>query len=116
MILFSLYSSISSVSYMDEAGHHDENPRHAVQMENTYQLGKSRLFFVIKTLKLPRKVTLVADINFPHTINKHGISFLELDFALCLYSICFPRNKKMNVNSDQSEWGCGIMVWYNGVV
>ncbi|KAM9500462.1 dynein light chain Tctex-type 5 [Clarias gariepinus] len=36
--------SISSVSYMDDAGHHDENPRHAVQMENTYQLGPTKRF------------------------------------------------------------------------
>ncbi|XP_060776974.1 dynein light chain Tctex-type 5 [Neoarius graeffei] len=36
--------SISSVSYLDEAGHHDENPKHAVQTENTYQLGPSKRF------------------------------------------------------------------------
>ncbi|KAK2860826.1 hypothetical protein Q7C36_004992 [Tachysurus vachellii] len=41
---FKTKGSISSVSYMDEAGHHDENPRHAVQMENTYQLGPSKRF------------------------------------------------------------------------
>lgn len=33
-------SSISTVSYIDDPGHHDDNPRPAVQMENTYQLGK----------------------------------------------------------------------------
>ncbi|KAL2097755.1 hypothetical protein ACEWY4_006962 [Coilia grayii] len=36
--------SISTVSYIDDPGHHDDNPRPAVQMENTYQLGPTRRF------------------------------------------------------------------------
>lgn len=39
--------SISTVSYMDEPGHHDDNPRPAVQMENTYQMGPYRRFPVL---------------------------------------------------------------------
>ncbi|XP_062337229.1 dynein light chain Tctex-type 5 [Osmerus eperlanus] len=39
--------SISTVSYMDEPGHHDDNPRPTVQMENTYQMGPYRRFPVI---------------------------------------------------------------------
>lgn len=35
------FSSISTVSYLDELGHHDEHPRMAVTMENTYQLGEA---------------------------------------------------------------------------
>ena len=34
------FSSISTVSYLDDIGHHDEPPRMAVTMENTYQLGE----------------------------------------------------------------------------
>ncbi|XP_003975863.2 dynein light chain Tctex-type 5 [Takifugu rubripes] len=36
--------SISTVSYLDEMGHHDEHPRLAVTMENTYQLGPHKRF------------------------------------------------------------------------
>ncbi|XP_043941520.1 dynein light chain Tctex-type 5 [Protopterus annectens] len=36
--------SVSTVSYMDEPGHHDEVTRPAVQMENTYQLAPSKRF------------------------------------------------------------------------
>ncbi|XP_063076565.1 dynein light chain Tctex-type 5 [Engraulis encrasicolus] len=36
--------SISTVSYIDDPGHHDDNPRPAVQMENTYQLGPTGRF------------------------------------------------------------------------
>ncbi|XP_012672923.1 dynein light chain Tctex-type 5 [Clupea harengus] len=36
--------SISTVSYIDEPGHHDDNPRPAVQTENTYQLSPIRRF------------------------------------------------------------------------
>ncbi|XP_063795217.1 dynein light chain Tctex-type 5 isoform X2 [Pseudophryne corroboree] len=36
--------SMSTVSYIDEPGHHDDIPRPAVQMDNTYQLGPSRRF------------------------------------------------------------------------
>uniref|UniRef100_A0A670IX29 Dynein light chain Tctex-type family member 5 n=1 Tax=Podarcis muralis TaxID=64176 RepID=A0A670IX29_PODMU len=36
--------SISTVSYMDEAGHHDDILRPGVQMENTYQLGPAKCF------------------------------------------------------------------------
>ncbi|KAF7705992.1 dynein light chain Tctex-type 5 [Silurus meridionalis] len=43
-LTFKTKDSISTVSYLDEASHHDENPRHAVQMENTYQLGPLKRF------------------------------------------------------------------------
>ncbi|XP_069088584.1 dynein light chain Tctex-type 5 [Pleurodeles waltl] len=36
--------SMSTVSYIDEPGHHDDIPRPAVQMENTYQLGPTKRF------------------------------------------------------------------------
>lgn len=36
--------SMSTVSYIDEPGHHDDINRPAVQMENTYQLGPARRF------------------------------------------------------------------------
>ncbi|KYO36898.1 tctex1 domain-containing protein 1 [Alligator mississippiensis] len=39
--------SMSTVSYMDEPGHHDDFSRPAVQMENTYQLGPTRRFPVV---------------------------------------------------------------------
>ncbi|XP_065122038.1 dynein light chain Tctex-type 5 [Paramisgurnus dabryanus] len=39
--------SISTVSYIDEPGHHDDLPRPAVQMDNTYQLTPSRRFPVL---------------------------------------------------------------------
>ncbi|KAG5285459.1 hypothetical protein AALO_G00003620 [Alosa alosa] len=39
--------SISTVSYIDDPGHHDDNPRPAVQMENTYQLSPTRRFPVM---------------------------------------------------------------------
>lgn len=39
------FSSISTVSYLDDIGHHDEYPRMAVTMENTYQLGERTLTF-----------------------------------------------------------------------
>lgn len=35
-----LCSSISTVSYMEEPGHHDDIPRPTVQMENTYRLSE----------------------------------------------------------------------------
>ncbi|XP_030016996.1 dynein light chain Tctex-type 5 [Sphaeramia orbicularis] len=38
--------SISTVSYMDELGHHDDNPRMAVAMENTYRMGPDKRFSV----------------------------------------------------------------------
>lgn len=34
------FSSISTVSYIDELGHHDDNARLAPTMENTYQMGE----------------------------------------------------------------------------
>lgn len=37
------FSSISTVSYLDDIGHHDEHHRMAVTMENTYQLGEMTL-------------------------------------------------------------------------
>lgn len=43
------FSSISTVSYLDDIGHHDEQPRMAVTMENTYQLGEMTLPFHIMT-------------------------------------------------------------------
>uniref|UniRef100_A0A673G0I3 Tctex1 domain-containing protein 1 n=1 Tax=Sinocyclocheilus rhinocerous TaxID=307959 RepID=A0A673G0I3_9TELE len=39
--------SISTVSYMEEPGHHDDIPRPAVQMENSYQLSPARRFPVL---------------------------------------------------------------------
>ncbi|XP_062974174.1 dynein light chain Tctex-type 5 [Elgaria multicarinata webbii] len=36
--------SISTVSYMDEPGHHDDTLRPAVQMENTYKLSPAKYF------------------------------------------------------------------------
>ncbi|XP_061489351.1 dynein light chain Tctex-type 5 isoform X2 [Rhineura floridana] len=39
--------SISTASYMDEAGHHDDILRPAVQIENTYQLGPAKCFPVV---------------------------------------------------------------------
>ncbi|KAH0618528.1 hypothetical protein JD844_017820 [Phrynosoma platyrhinos] len=39
--------SISTVSYMDEPGHHDDILRPTVQMENTYQLGPTKCFPVV---------------------------------------------------------------------
>ncbi|KAK1786768.1 hypothetical protein P4O66_017167, partial [Electrophorus voltai] len=38
--------SISTVSYIDEPGHHDDIPRPAMQMENTYQLVSFRNLFM----------------------------------------------------------------------
>ncbi|KAM3865732.1 dynein light chain Tctex-type 5 [Diretmus argenteus] len=38
--------SISTVSYIDEPGHHEDNTRPAVQMENTYQMGPYKRFSV----------------------------------------------------------------------
>ena len=35
------FSSISTVSYMDDIGHHDDNARMVVTMENTYQMGET---------------------------------------------------------------------------
>ncbi|MEE6494892.1 hypothetical protein FKM82_001890 [Ascaphus truei] len=35
---------MSTVSYMDEPGHHDDILRPAIQMENSYQLGPTRRF------------------------------------------------------------------------
>ncbi|KAM4604816.1 dynein light chain Tctex-type 5 [Polymixia lowei] len=36
--------SLSTVSYIDEPGHHDDNTRPAVQMENTYQMAPHKCF------------------------------------------------------------------------
>ncbi|XP_038650380.1 tctex1 domain-containing protein 1 [Scyliorhinus canicula] len=36
--------SMSTVSYMDDPGHHDDLPRPAQQMENTYQLHPAKYF------------------------------------------------------------------------
>lgn len=38
--LFMSFSSISTVSCIDELGHHDDNARMAITMENTYQMGE----------------------------------------------------------------------------
>lgn len=40
IILVLFFSSISTVSCIDELAHHDDNARMAVSMENTYQLGE----------------------------------------------------------------------------
>lgn len=55
---------------MDEAGHHDENPRHAVQMENTYQLGEPCLvgFFLVIKVLISQEVMLVADVHPSQTL------------------------------------------------
>lgn len=37
------FSSISTLSNIEELGHHDDNVRMAVTMENTYQLGEIKL-------------------------------------------------------------------------
>ncbi|KAG7227239.1 hypothetical protein INR49_013899 [Caranx melampygus] len=37
-------NSISTVSFMDELGHHDDNIRMPVTMENTYQMGPYKRF------------------------------------------------------------------------
>ncbi|XP_053102541.1 dynein light chain Tctex-type 5 isoform X1 [Hemicordylus capensis] len=39
--------SMSTVSYMDDPGHHDDIPRSTVQMENTYRLGPTKCFPVV---------------------------------------------------------------------
>ncbi|XP_026521466.1 tctex1 domain-containing protein 1 [Notechis scutatus] len=36
--------SVSTVSYMDEHGHHEDSLRPAIQLENTYQLGPTKYF------------------------------------------------------------------------
>lgn len=46
-----LISSVSIVSSMDELGHHDENTRMVVTMENTYQTGETTA--TTSTLCLP---------------------------------------------------------------
>ncbi|XP_056308458.1 dynein light chain Tctex-type 5 [Danio aesculapii] len=48
--------SISTVSYMEEHGHHDDIPRPTVQMENTYRLTPSRRFPVLTVKDLLRDV------------------------------------------------------------
>lgn len=51
-ILFSMimsFSSISTVSYIDELGHHDDNARLAPTMENTYQMGELAFLIAYKT-------------------------------------------------------------------
>lgn len=45
-----LCSSLSTVSYMEEPGHHDDIPRPTVQMENTYRLSESLSFVSRKRL------------------------------------------------------------------
>ncbi|XP_066538089.1 dynein light chain Tctex-type 5 [Hoplias malabaricus] len=48
--------SISTVSYIDEPGHHDDNPRPTVQMENTYQLGPTKRFPVMTVKEILKDV------------------------------------------------------------
>ncbi|XP_005998708.1 dynein light chain Tctex-type 5 [Latimeria chalumnae] len=43
-ILGKTKDSMSTVSYIGEPGHHDDLPRPAVQMENTYHLGPTKRF------------------------------------------------------------------------
>lgn len=43
------FSSISTVSYIDELGHHDDNARLAQTMENTYQMGELAFLIAYKT-------------------------------------------------------------------
>ncbi|XP_066482461.1 dynein light chain Tctex-type 5 [Tiliqua scincoides] len=44
--------SMSTVSYMDEPGHHDDISRPAVQMENTYRLSPTKCFpvFIVNNI------------------------------------------------------------------
>ncbi|XP_030630312.1 dynein light chain Tctex-type 5 [Chanos chanos] len=48
--------SISTVSYIDEPSHHDDNVRPAVQMENTYQLGPVKRFPVLTVTDILKDV------------------------------------------------------------
>uniref|UniRef100_A0A8C1NNE0 Uncharacterized protein n=1 Tax=Cyprinus carpio TaxID=7962 RepID=A0A8C1NNE0_CYPCA len=43
-----------TVSYMEEPGHHDDIPRPAVQMENTYQLSESLLLHCYRETDLKK--------------------------------------------------------------
>ncbi|KAL0966804.1 hypothetical protein UPYG_G00300340 [Umbra pygmaea] len=48
--------SISTLSYIDEPGHHDDNTRTAVQMENTYQLAPYQRFPVVTVNEILKDV------------------------------------------------------------
>ncbi|MGH0164580.1 UNVERIFIED_CONTAM: hypothetical protein FKN15_055230 [Acipenser sinensis] len=48
--------SMSTVSYIDEPGQQDDNPRPVVQMENTYQLGPAKHFPVATVSNILRDV------------------------------------------------------------
>ncbi|CAL8343711.1 unnamed protein product [Merluccius merluccius] len=47
--------SLSTVSYMDEPGHHEDNAR-LVQMENTYHMGPSKRFPVLAVTDILKDV------------------------------------------------------------
>eukprot|EP00062_Callorhinchus_milii_P023594 gi/632982626/ref/XP_007908240.1/ PREDICTED: tctex1 domain-containing protein 1 [Callorhinchus milii] len=51
-------SSVSTVSYMDDPGHHDDIHRHAQQMENTYQLHPTKRFPVSSVKHIVQEVLL----------------------------------------------------------
>ncbi|XP_023283081.1 tctex1 domain-containing protein 1 [Seriola lalandi dorsalis] len=48
--------SISTVSFMDELGHHDDNVRMPVTMENTYQMGPYKRFPVLAVTDILKDV------------------------------------------------------------
>lgn len=48
--------SISTVSYIDELAHHDDNARMAVTMENTYQMGP------YKRIPVPAVTDILKDV------------------------------------------------------
>ena len=49
-VFFLAFSSLSTVSYVDEPSQRDDASRLTVQMENTYQLGVSSLIHSFKLL------------------------------------------------------------------
>uniref|UniRef100_A0A4W3JD17 Dynein light chain Tctex-type family member 5 n=1 Tax=Callorhinchus milii TaxID=7868 RepID=A0A4W3JD17_CALMI len=51
-------TSVSTVSYMDDPGHHDDIHRHAQQMENTYQLHPTKRFPVSSVKHIVQEVLL----------------------------------------------------------
>ncbi|XP_051989699.1 dynein light chain Tctex-type 5 [Xyrauchen texanus] len=50
--------SISTVSYIDEPGHHDDIPRPTVLMENSYQLTPARCFPVVTVKSILKDVLI----------------------------------------------------------
>lgn len=75
-----LFSSISTVSYMDELGHHDDNARMAITMENTYQMGE--ITFTLMTNPLHYSIITI------HRLCTNEFIF----YYIFLYSKCFASN------------------------